>query len=181
MKKIVKIVFLIFETFSLVFESFVVEFSNSIMFNALKRFDSFFVDFSKRQIFSSFVVSSFLSFHRDESSSLIVFLFFELIRINREFAQFKKEMFSKVFAFAKKIVKIATNVIQFSIVFDDLKRIMKVLKNRLLTMKKLIKKERVFVLFFEIDSERKVFVFCAEIADERIVTIESNHEDQKDK
>ena len=50
------------------------------------------------------------------------------------------------------------------------------LKNRLLTIKKLIKKERVFVFFFEIDSEKEMFAFRAEIADERIVTIEKDHE-----
>ena len=90
-------------------------------------------------------------------------------------------MFSKVFAFAKKIVKIATNVIQLSIVFDDLKKTMKVLKNRLLTMKKLIKNERMMTLFSKINSERKAFVSFAEIADEKIVTIENDHENQKDK
>ena len=135
---------MIFEILSLVFENSVaeIEFSNFVMFDALKRFDSFFVDFNKRQIFSSFVVFSFLSFHRNETSSQIASLFLELIRINRNFAQFKKKMHSKVFDFAKKIIKIATNVIQLSIVFDDLKRAMRMLKNRLLTMKKLIKNER---------------------------------------
>ena len=182
MKKRVKTV-LIFEIFSLAFKSSVVaiRFSNSVMLNALKRFDSFFVDFNKRQIFSTFVVSSSFSFHKDDSSTLIAFLFFELIRINRKFAQFKKKMYSKVFAFTKKIVKIATNVIQFSIVFDDLKKAMKVLKNQLLTMKKLIKSERVMTLFSKINSEREAFVSFAEIADERVITIESDHENQKDK
>ena len=90
-------------------------------------------------------------------------------------------MFSKIFAFAKKIVKIATNVTQLSIVFDDLRKAMKVLKDRLLAMKKLIKNERVLTFFFEINSERKVFVFRVEIADKRIITIESDHENQKNK
>ena len=63
MKKIVKIV-LIFEIFSFAFENFVaaIEFSNFVMFNALKRFDFSFVDFNKRQIFSSFVVFFFFFF-----------------------------------------------------------------------------------------------------------------------
>ena len=113
MKKIIKTVSLISKTFSFVSKNFVavIEFSNLVMFDALKRFDFFFVDLNKRQIFSFFVVFFFLSFHRDESSFLIAFFFLELIRINREFAQFKKKMISKVFAFAKKIIKIATNVI----------------------------------------------------------------------
>ena len=104
MKKIVKTVFLIFETFSPAFESFVAatEFSNSIMFNALKRFDFFFVDFSKRQIFSFFVVSFSFSFHQNDSSFLIAFLFFELIRINRKLAQFKKKCFRKFLSSRKK-------------------------------------------------------------------------------
>ena len=184
MKKIVKTVFLIFETFFLVSKNSVavIEFSNSMMSDVLKRFDFFFVDFSsKRQIFSFFVVFFSLSFYRDESSSLIAFFSFELIRINREFAHFKEKMYSSLSAFEKKIAKIATNVTQFSIVFDDLRKAMRVLKNRLLTMKKLIKEERVFALFSEIDSERKVFVFRAEIVDEKIVTIESDHENQKNK
>ena len=58
---------------------------------------------------------------------------------------------------------------------------MKLLKNRLLTMKKLIKDEKAFAFFSEINSERKVFIFRAKIADEKIVTIESNHKNQKDK
>ena len=181
MKKIIKIVSVIFEISSFVSKSSVAEFSNSIMFDALKRFDSFFVDFSKRQIFSTFVVSSSFFFHRNETSTLIAFLFLELIRINRNFAKFKKKMYSKVSAFAKKIVKVAKNVIQFSIVFDDLKKAMRMLKNRLLTMKNLIKNERMMTLFSKINSEREAFVFFAEIADERIVTIESDHENQKDK
>ena len=182
-KQIIKIVSLIFETFSLVFENSiaVTEFSNLVMFDALKRSDFFFVDFEKRQIFSSFVVFSFLFFHRNKSSFLIAFFFFELIRINRKFAHFKEKMYSNFSVFEKKIAKIATNVTQFSIVFDDLKRAMKMLKDRLLTTKKLIKDERMLTLFSEIKSERKVFVFRAEIADERIVTIESDHENQKDK
>ena len=85
-------------------------------------------------------------------------------------------MFSKFFAFEKKVIKVAINVIQFSIVFDDLKRTMKMLKNRLLTMKKLIKSERMLTFFSKINSERKVFVFRVKIADERIITIESDHE-----
>ena len=80
-----------------------------------------------------------------------------------------------------KIVKIATNVIQLSIVFDDLKKIMKMLKNRLLTMKKLIKNERMMTLSSKINSEKKAFVSFAEIADEKVVTIESDHENQKNK
>ena len=177
MKKIIKTVSLIFEIFSFVSKNSVavIEFSNFVMFNALKRFDFSFVNFSKRQIFSSFVVSFFFFFYKNESSFLIVFFSFELIRINRKFAQFKKKMFSKVSAFAKKIFKIATNVTQFSIVFDDLRKAIKVLKNRLLMIKKLIKK-KVFALFFEIDSERKMFIFRAEIADKKVITIESNHE-----
>ena len=122
-----------------------------------------------------------LIFHRDESSFLIASLFFELIRINREFAHFKEKMISKFSAFEKKLIKIATNVIQLSIVFDELKKAIKVLKNCLLTMKKLIKNERMFVLLSEINSERKMFVFRAKIVDERIVTIENNHENQKSK
>ena len=184
MKKIVKTVFLIFETFSLVFESFVAltEFSNFVMSDALKRFDFSFVNFSsKRQILSFFVVFFSLSFHRDESSFLIASLSFELIRINKEFAHFKKKMFSKFPAFEKKVVKIATNVIQLSIVFDDLRKTMKVLKNQLLTMKKLIKNERMLTFFSEINSERKAFASFAEIADKRVITIESDHENQKDK
>ena len=180
-KKIVKTVFLIFEIFLFVSKSFVVEFSNSIMFDALKRFDFSFVDFSKRQIFSTFVASSFFFFHRNDTSTLIAFLFFELIRINRNLAKFKKKMYSKVSALAKKIVKIAKNVIQLSIVFDDLKKAMKMLKNRLLTMKNLIRNERMMTLFSKINSERKAFVSFAEIADERVVTIESDHENQKNK
>ena len=183
MKKIIKTVSVIFETSFLVFENSVaaIEFLNSVMSDALKRFDFSFVDFSKRQILSTFVVFSSFSFHRDETSSQIAFLFLELIRINRNLAQFKKKMFSKIFSFAKKIIKFAKNVIQFSIVFDDLKRAMKMLKNRLLTTKKLIRDERVMTLFSKINSERKAFVSFAEIADERIVTIESDHENQKDK
>ena len=182
-EKILKIVSLISETLSFVSENSVavIEFSNSIMFDALKRFDSSFVDFSKRQVFSFFVVFSFFSCHRNESSSLIAFLSLELICINRKFAHFKEKMYSNFSAFEKKIAKIATNVIQLSIVFDDLKRTMKMLKNRLLTMKKLIKKERMSALFSEIDSERKMFVFRVEIADERVITIESDHENQKNK
>ena len=63
MKKIIKIV-LIFETFSLVFESFVtaIEFSNFVMSDALKSFDFSFVNFNKRQVFSFFVVSFFFLF-----------------------------------------------------------------------------------------------------------------------
>ena len=92
-KKIIKTVFLIFQIFFFAFESFVAatEFSNFVMSDALKRFDFFFVNFSKRQILSIFVVFSFLSFHKDDSTSLIAFLFFELIRINRDFAHFKKK------------------------------------------------------------------------------------------
>ena len=109
MKKIVKTVSLILEFFFLAFESFVAatEFSNSVMFNALKRLDFSFVDFSsKRQIFSRFVVSSFLFFHRDESSSLIAFLFFELIRINRKSAHFKEKMYLNFSAFEKKLSRL---------------------------------------------------------------------------
>ena len=97
MKKIVKIVFLIFETFSLASKSFValIEFSNFVMSDALKRLDSLFVNFNKRQILSFFVAFFFLFFHRDKSASLIAFLFFELIRINRKLAQFKKKCFRK--------------------------------------------------------------------------------------
>ena len=184
MKKIVKIVSLISEILSLVSKNFVavIEFSNSMMFNALKRFDFSFVDFNnKRQIFSSFVVFSFLSFHKNESSFLIASLFFELIQINSEFAHFKMKMFSKFSAFEKKVIKIATNVIQLSIVFDDLKKAMKMLKNRLLTMKKLIRDKKVLIFFSEIKSERKVFISFVEIADKRVITIESNHENQKNK
>ena len=181
-KKIIKTGFLILEIFFFVFENSVAatEFSNFVMFDALKRLDFFFVDLSKRQILSIFVVFFFF-FHRNDSSTLIAFLFFELIRINKNFAQFKKKMFSKVSAFAKKIIKIAKNVIQLSIVFDDLKKAIKVLKNRLLTMKKLIKNERMMILFSKINSERKTFVSFVEIADERVITIESDHENQKDK
>ena len=184
MKKKVKIVFLIFETSFFASKDFVVltEFSNSTMFDALKRSDFFFVDFSsKRQILSLFVVFSLLSFHRNESSFLIAFLSFELIRINRKLAHFKEKMYSNLSAFEKKITKIATNVIQFSIVFDDLRKAMKVLKNRLLTMKKLIKDKRVLTFSSEINSEREAFAFFAEIANERIITIESDHENQKNK
>ena len=182
MKKIVKTV-LIFETFSFVFENSVaaIEFSNFVMFDALKRFDSFFVNFSKRQVFSSFVVSFSFFFHRNETSFQIAFLSLELIRINRNLAQFKKKMHSKVSDLAKKIIKIATNVTQLSIVFDDLKKAMKMLKNRLLTMKKLIKNERMMTLSSKINSERKTFVSFVEIADERIFTIENNHKNQKNK
>ena len=84
MKKIVKTGFLIFEIFFLVSKSFVAatEFSNLMMFDALKRLDSFFVNFSsKRRILSRFVVFSSFSFHKDDSSFLIASLFFELIRI----------------------------------------------------------------------------------------------------
>ena len=142
---------MIFEILSFVFESFVavIEFSNFVMFDALKRFDFFFVDFEKRQIISFFVVFFSFFFHRNESSSLIAFLFFELIRINKEFAHFKEKMYSNFFVFEKKITKIATNVTQFSIVFDDLKRAIKVLKSRLLTMKKLIKNEKVLTFFLK--------------------------------
>ena len=183
MKKIIKIVSLIFEILSLVFENSVAvtEFSNFVMSDALKRFDFSFVNFSKRQILSSFVVFSFLFFHRNDSASLIAFLSFESIRINRNLAQFKKNMYSKVFVFAKKIVKIAINVIQLSIVFDDLKKAIKMLKNRLLTMKKLIKSEKVMTFFSKINSERKTFVSFSEIADERVITIENDHENQKNK
>ena len=128
-KKIVKTVFLIFETFSFVSKNFIAEFSNSIMFDALKRFDFLFVDFNKRQILLTFVVFSSFFFYKDDTSTLIAFLFFELIRINRNLAKFKKKMYSKVSAFAKKIVKVAKNVIQLSIVFDDLKRAMRMLKD----------------------------------------------------
>ena len=58
---------------------------------------------------------------------------------------------------------------------------MKMLKNRLLTMKKLIKDERVLTFFSEINSEREMFVFRVEIVDERIITIESDYENQKNK
>ena len=90
-------------------------------------------------------------------------------------------MFSKVLSFAKKIIKFAKNVIQLSIVFDDLRKTMKVLKNRLLTTKKLIKNEKMMIFFSKINSERKAFVSFAKIVDERIVTIESDHENQKNK
>ena len=181
MKKIIKIISLIFETFF--FANFVAatEFLNFVMFDALKRFDFFFVDFNKRQILSTFVVSFSFFFHKDDSTFLIAFLSFELIRINRNLARFKEKMYSNVFAFAKKIVKIAKNVIQFSIVFDDLRKTMKVLKNRLLTMKKLMKNEKMLTFFSKIDSERKAFVSFAEIADEKIITIENDYENQKDK
>ena len=181
MKKIIKTVSLIFETFFFASLVAATEFLNSVMFDALKRFDFSFVDFSKRQILSTFVVFSFLSFHRNDSTSLIAFLFFELIRINRNFARFKEKMYSNVFAFAKKIIKIAKNVIQLSIVFNDLRKAMKMLKNRLLTMKKLMKSERMLIFFSKIDSKKKAFVSFAEIADERIITIENNHENQKNK
>ena len=183
MKKIIKTVSVIFEIFFFAFENSVaaIEFLNSVIFDALKRFDFFFVDFSKRQFFSIFVVFFSFSFHKNETSTLIAFLFFELIRINRNLAKFKKKMYSKVFAFAKKIVKIAKNVIQFSIVFDDLKKAMKMLKNRLLTMKNLIKNEKMMIFSSKINSERKAFVSFVEIADERIVTIENDHENQKNK
>ena len=182
MKKIVKTV-LILETLSPVFENSVAatEFSNSVMSDALKRFNFSFVDFNKRQILSSFVVFSSFSFHRNETSSQIASLSFELIRINRDFAQFKKKMHSKVFDLAKKIVKIATNVIQLSIAFDDLRKTMKMLKNRLLTMKKLIKNERMMTFFSKINSVKKAFVSFAEIADEKVFTVENDHENQKDK
>ena len=182
MKKIIKIV-LIFETFSPVFENSVaaIEFSNLVTSEALKRFDSSFVDLNKRQALSSFVVSFSFSFHRNETSSQIASLFLELIRINRNLAQFKKKMHSKISDLAKKIVKIATNVIQLSIVFDDLRRAMKMLKNRLLTMKKLIKSERMMIFSSKINSEKKAFVSFAEIADEKVFTIESDHENQKNK
>ena len=182
-KKIIKTVFLIFEISFFASKSSVAatEFSNSMMSDALKRFDFFFVDFSKRQILSTFVVFSFFSFHKNDSSTLIAFLSFELIRINKKLAQFKKKMYSKISAFAKKIIKVATNVIQLSIVFDDLKKAMKMLKNRLLTMKKLMKNERMMTFFSKINSEREAFVSLTEIADERIITIESDHENQKDK
>ena len=142
--------FLISEIFSFVSKNFVavIEFSNSVMSDALKRFDFSFVNFEKRQILSFFVVFSFLFFHRNESSFLIAFLFLELICINRKFAQFKKKIYSKFFAFEKKKIKVATNVIQLSIAFNDLKKAIKVLKNRLLTMKKLIKKKNVCSLFW---------------------------------
>ena len=80
-KKIVKIVSLSLEIFSLISKSFVVvtEFFNSMMNDALKRFNFFFVDFKKRQILSFFVVSFSFFFYINESSSLIAFLFFELI------------------------------------------------------------------------------------------------------
>ena len=174
MKKIIKIISVIFETSFFVFENSVaaIEFLNSVMFDALKRFDFFFVNFNKQQILFTFVVFFSFFFHRNETSSQIAFLFFELIRINRNFAKFKKKMYSKVSAFAKKIIKIAKNVIQFSIVFDDLKKTMKMLKNRLLTMKNLIKSEKMMTLFSKINSE---------IADEKIVTIENDHENQKNK
>ena len=183
MKKIVKIVSVILETSSSALESSVAatEFLNSVMSDALKRLDFLLVDLSKRQILSTFVVSSSFSFHRDETSTLIASLFLELIRINRDLAKFKKKMYSKVSALAKKIVKIAKNVTQLSIVFDDLRRAMKVLKDRLLTMKNLIRDERMMTLSSKINSERKAFVSFAEIADERVVTIESDHENQKDK
>ena len=90
-------------------------------------------------------------------------------------------MHSKVFDFAKKLIKVATNVIQLSIVFDDLKRAMKMLKNRLLTMKKLIKSEKVMTFSSKINNERKAFVSFAEIADEKVFTIENDHKNQKDK
>ena len=63
-KKIIKTVFLIFEIFFFAFENSVAasEFSNSMMFDALKRFDFSFVDFNKRQILSTFVVFSFFFF-----------------------------------------------------------------------------------------------------------------------
>ena len=93
----------------------------------------------------------------------------------------KKIHFISFHTIILKIVKIATNVIQLSIVFDDLKKIMKMLKNRLLTMKKLIKNERMMILFSKINSERKAFAFFAEIVDEKVVTIESDYENQKDK
>ena len=172
MKKIIKTVSVILEISFFVSKNSVAEFSNSIMSNALKRFDFSFADLSKRQVLSTFVVFFFFSFHRDETSTLIAFLFFELIRINRDLAKFKKKMYSKVSAFAKKIVKVAKNVIQFSIVFDDLRRAMRMLKDRLLTMKNLIRNKRVMILFSKINSE---------IADERVVTIENDHENQKDK
>ena len=183
MKKIIKTVSVILEISFFALESSVAatEFLNSVMFNALKRLDFSFVDLNKRQIFSTFVVSFSFSFHRDETSSQIAFLSFELIRINRNFAQFKKKMFSKVSSFSKKIIKVAKNVIQLSIVFDDLRKAMKMLKNRLLTMKKLMKSERVMTFSSKINSERKAFVSFAEIVDERIVTIESDHENQKNK
>ena len=136
-----------------------IEFSNLVISDALKRFDSFFVDFCKRQILSFFVVFSFLFFHRNETSFQIAFLSFELICINRNFAQFKKKMHSKVSDLAKKIIKVATNVTQLSIVFDDLKKAMKMLKNRLLTMKKLIKNEKMMTFFSKINSERKSVCF----------------------
>ena len=46
---------------------------------------------------------------------------------------------------------------------------------------KLIRDERVMTLFSKINSEREAFASRAEIADERVITIESDHENQKDK
>ena len=184
MKKIIKIVSLIFEISFFAFESFVIatKFSNFVIFNALKRFDSFFVNFSnKQQVFSRFVVSSFFSFYRNDSTFLIASLIFELIRINRELAHFKEKMYLIFFAFEKKIVKVAKNVIQLSIVFDDLRKAMKMLKDRLLTMKKLIKNERMLTLSSKINSEKEAFIFRVEIVNEKVITIENDHENQKDK
>ena len=48
-------------------------------------------------------------------------------------------------------------------------------------MKKLIKSDRMMTLFSKINSEREAFVFFAEIADEKVITIESDHENQKDR
>ena len=156
----------------------ILEFCDIWCFEAFRLFFRWF-----QQTTNSFDFRRFFSFsfHKDDSTFLIAFLFFELIRINRNLARFKKKMYSNVSAFAKKIVKIAKSVIQLSIVFDDLRKAMKMLKNRLLTMKKLIKNERMMTLFSEINSEKKAFVSFAEIADERIITIESDHENQKDK
>ena len=181
MKKIVKIV-LIFEILSFAFENSVaaIEFSNLVMFDALKRFDFSFVDLNKRQILSSFVV--FFSFFSSKRNIVSNCVFVSRVDSHsQKFRTIQKKMHSKVSDLAKKIIKITTNVTQLSIVFDDLKKAMKMLKNRLLTMKKLIRSEKMMILFSKINSERKAFVFFAEIADEKIITIESDHENQKDK
>ena len=48
-------------------------------------------------------------------------------------------------------------------------------------MKKLIKNKRLITFFSKINSERKAFASFVEIADKRIITIENNYENQKDK
>ena len=155
--------------------------SDPVMSDALKRPGSPLVGPSKRQALPPLVASSPPSFHRDETSSQIASLSLELIRTNRDLAQFKEEMHSEVPDLAKKVAKVAANATQLSAAFDDLRRAMGVLKDRLLAVKKLIRGGRVVAPSPEIGSGRGAFAPLAEAAGGRVPTVESDHEDQEGK